>query len=81
MSIINTLGKVSRERTGASRAVREHALRDHRRIVEALRANDPEAAATAMGEHLDHVEQALKSPAGTGGPSNAAANPGPEAGR
>ena len=64
MSIINTLGKVSRERTGASREVREHALRDHRRIVEALRANDPDAAATAMGEHLDHVEQALKSAPG-----------------
>jgi GntR family transcriptional repressor for pyruvate dehydrogenase complex len=60
MSIINTLGKVSRERTGASRAVREHALRDHRRVVAALRAGDPDAAAAAMGEHLDHVEQALK---------------------
>ena len=60
MSIINTLGKVSRERTGASRAVREHALRDHRRIVDALRAGDPDAAVDAMGGHLDHVEQALK---------------------
>ncbi len=61
MSIINTLGKVSRERTGASRAVREHALRDHRRVVAALRAGDPDAAASAMGEHLDHVEEALNS--------------------
>lgn len=61
MSIINTLGKVSRERTGASRAVRERALRDHRRVTAALRARDPDAASAAMGEHLDHVEQALAS--------------------
>jgi GntR family transcriptional repressor for pyruvate dehydrogenase complex len=75
MSIINTLGKVSRERTGASRAVREHALRDHRRVVEALRAGDPDAAAAAMGDHLDHVEQALKSVAATPGTGPAATRP------
>jgi GntR family transcriptional repressor for pyruvate dehydrogenase complex len=61
MRIINTLGKVSRERTGASRAVRVRALRDHRRVVAALRAGDPDAAAAAMVAHLDHVEQALRS--------------------
>jgi GntR family transcriptional repressor for pyruvate dehydrogenase complex len=86
MSIINTLGKVSRERTGASRAVREHALRDHGRIVDALRTGDPDAAATAMAAHLDHVEQALKSTpsAGSGDrtangavPRTAAAAPSP----
>lgn len=76
MSIINTLGKVSRERTGASRAVREHALRDHRRIATALRAGDPDAAAAAMGEHLDHVQQALNAVAaapGTAAPASEAA--------
>ncbi|HYO42581.1 MAG TPA: FadR/GntR family transcriptional regulator, partial [Candidatus Limnocylindrales bacterium] len=76
MRIINTLGKVSRERTGASRAVREHALRDHRRVVAALRAGDPDAAASAMGEHLDHVERALKAVAPVPAPA-----PGAEAGR
>jgi GntR family transcriptional repressor for pyruvate dehydrogenase complex len=59
MGIINTLAKVSRERTGASRAVREATLRDHRRILRALQARDPEAAAAAMHAHLDHVERAL----------------------
>ncbi len=73
MSIINTLGKVSRERTGASRAVREHALRAHRRVVEGLRTGDPDAAARAMAEHLDHVEQALRSePPKASEPPNAA---------
>ena len=59
MGIINTLAKVSRERTGSMRAVREGTLRDHRRIVQGLRARDAELAAAAMRAHLDHVEQAL----------------------
>ncbi len=79
MSIINTLGKVSRERTGASRTVRERALRDHRRVVAALRAGDPDAAAAAMEAHLDHVAEALVSattPSSATAPASAA-----EAGR
>jgi GntR family transcriptional repressor for pyruvate dehydrogenase complex len=60
MNIIDTLGKVSRERTGGLRQVREAALRDHRRILDALRAHDPDAAQRAMLEHLDHVEQGLR---------------------
>ena len=59
MRIINTLAKVSRERTGATRATREHALADIVAIVGALRAHDPDAAALAMQAHLDHVEAAL----------------------
>ena len=62
MGIINTLAKVSRERTGASRSVRELALRDHRQLVQALRSGDPDAAADAMRAHLQHVEKALASP-------------------
>ena len=60
MRIINTLGKVSRERTGASRVTRERALADHAAIVAALRARDPDAAARGMERHLDHVEAALE---------------------
>ena len=60
MNIVSTLGKVSRERTGGLRQVREAALDDHRRILDALRAHDPDAAERAMLEHLDHVEQGLK---------------------
>jgi len=63
MSIINTLAKVSRERTGASRVVRERALRDHEPLVGALRLGDPDAAAQAMQAHLDHVEHALEAAA------------------
>jgi GntR family transcriptional repressor for pyruvate dehydrogenase complex len=60
MSIVSALGKVSRERTGGLRQVREAALHDHRRILGALRAHDPDAAERAMLEHLDHVEQGLR---------------------
>jgi GntR family transcriptional repressor for pyruvate dehydrogenase complex len=59
MAIINTLAKVSRERTGATREFRERALRDHEPVLRALRAHDPDAAADAMQAHLDHVGQAL----------------------
>ncbi len=60
MNIVSTLGKVSRERTGGLREVREAALHDHRQIVDALRAHDSDGAARAMLEHLDHVEQGLR---------------------
>jgi GntR family transcriptional regulator, transcriptional repressor for pyruvate dehydrogenase complex len=59
MQIINTLGKVSRERTGASRATRERALADHEAILAALMAGDPDAAEAAMAGHLAHVGAAL----------------------
>ncbi len=75
MNIVNTLGKVSRERTGGRRAVREATLEDHRRILDALRAHDPDAAARAMLGHLDHVEQGLKPAFGRDGaepPANGA---------
>jgi len=61
MRIINTLAKVSRERTGATRGVRERALRDHEPILAALKAQDSAAAARAMQAHLDHVGHALGS--------------------
>lgn len=59
MQIIDTMGRVSRQRTGASRRVREAAYRDHREILGALRARDPAAAEAAMRAHLDHIEAAL----------------------
>lgn len=59
MSIINTLAKVSRERTGAAPEFRARVVRDHERILRALRAHDEEAAARAMAAHLQHVEQSL----------------------
>ncbi len=65
MAMINTLAKVSRERTGATREFRERALRDHEPVLRALRAHDPDAAAEAMQAHLDHVGQALAGAAAT----------------
>lgn len=59
MGIITTLSEVSRERTGGIRAVRVAALHDHRRLLAALRAHDPDAAEHAMQAHLDHVEEGL----------------------
>ena len=67
MNIVSTLGKVSRERTGGLRQVREAALHDHRRILDALQAHDPDAAERAMLEHLDHVEQGLRPETGSDG--------------
>ncbi len=65
MSIINTLARVSRERTGADPDFRQRVLRDHERIVRALRAHDEESAARSMDAHLHHVEQALAQAART----------------
>lgn len=65
MNVVSTLGRVSRERTGGLREVREAALRDHRRLLEALRAHDPDAAERAMLNHLDHVEEGLRSAIGS----------------
>jgi GntR family transcriptional repressor for pyruvate dehydrogenase complex len=77
MRIINTLGKESRARTGAGRSTREQALADHVSIVAALRAHDPDAAATAMEGHLDHVEAALARTAGVGRGSKVTGRAGP----
>jgi GntR family transcriptional regulator, transcriptional repressor for pyruvate dehydrogenase complex len=59
MSIINTLARVSRERTGAAPEFRARVVRDHERILRALRAHDEEAAGRAMAAHLQRVEQSL----------------------
>jgi GntR family transcriptional repressor for pyruvate dehydrogenase complex len=64
MNIISTLGKFSRERTGARRRVRDSALRDHQILLGALRERDPEAAEVAMLRHLDHIEEELRSSIG-----------------
>lgn len=60
MTIVDTLGRVSRQRTGGRREVREAAVEDHVRILDALRARDPDAAERAMRGHLDHIEAALR---------------------
>ena len=58
MESIRALGLASRLRTGARRTVQEQTVKDHRAIVTALRARDPEAASAAMHRHLENVERA-----------------------
>ena len=58
MESIRALGLASRMRTGSRRVVQEQTVKDHRKIVAALRARDPEAASAAMHRHLENVERA-----------------------
>ena len=59
MASMSRMGLVSRSRTGASQSVRDRTVTDHRAIVAAIKAHDPDAAAQAMLDHLDHVERSL----------------------
>ncbi len=65
MASIARLGLASRSRTVAIPGIRSHTIDDHRAIVRALKAHDPEAARQAMLRHLDNVEQRLASLAQT----------------
>jgi len=59
MQSINKIGVLSRRKTGDYPEVRRQTVRDHRAIVKALRARDPEKARQAMMAHLNHVEKKL----------------------
>jgi GntR family transcriptional repressor for pyruvate dehydrogenase complex len=61
MSSVNQINTASRRRTNELSEVRHQTLKDHKVIVETLKAHDPEAAAKAMRNHLAHVEDKLKS--------------------
>lgn len=50
----------SRQRTNRLREVRHQAVDDHRAIVRALRARDPQAVRDAMLVHLSRVEENFK---------------------
>jgi GntR family transcriptional repressor for pyruvate dehydrogenase complex len=60
MDSIHQMGLASRRRTGRLEGVVEQSAADHRRIVEALKARDPQAAREAMLDHLDKVEAKLR---------------------
>ena len=60
MDAFNQLGLASRRRTADLPGVIEQSVEDHRRIVGALKARDPDLARQMMLQHLDHVEQKLK---------------------
>ena len=59
MAGISRLGLVSRRRTVALPGVIDRSVQDHRAIVAALQARDPDAARQAMSDHLAHVEREL----------------------
>ena len=60
MDSISQLGLVSRSRTTEIPGLTKQSAEDHRAIVVALKAHDPEAARQAMLQHLNNVEQKLK---------------------
>jgi GntR family transcriptional repressor for pyruvate dehydrogenase complex len=60
MESIHALGLASRRRTGRLDGVAQQSISDHHRIVEALKARDPQAARDAMLSHLARVEEKLK---------------------
>ena len=53
---ISGMGVASRRRTTSLPGVQSQSVEDHRAIVAALEARDPEAAAAAMLRHLDNVQ-------------------------
>ena len=53
------MGIASRRRTGRLGPVREQSAHDHRDIVAAIAAHDPDAAYAAMLQHLENVERAV----------------------
>lgn len=55
MHSIDRISIYSRRRTGDDMEVRRQAVDDHREIVTALKAHDPDAARKAMVAHLSHV--------------------------
>jgi len=58
MQSISQLSLASRRYTVRKPGIFRRTIKDHRRIVKALKARDPEAACDAMLTHLNHVEQA-----------------------
>ena len=60
MASISRLSRASRSITTDIPGVRGQSAQDHRAIVEAIAARNPEAARQAMLQHLRHVEGSLK---------------------
>ena len=54
------LGKKSRTITSRIPATLERSLQDHREILDALQARDPQRASQAMRSHLQHVRAAYR---------------------
>jgi len=57
---VNNLNIYSRKRTTEIPDVRQHALTDHRKIVDAVSSHDVEGAREAMKQHINYVEGRYK---------------------
>jgi GntR family transcriptional regulator, transcriptional repressor for pyruvate dehydrogenase complex len=64
---INKLNLMMREKTNSVESIRRSTLRDHQKILEALKSKSPEMAAKAMEEHLLNVESGFYKAGGGGG--------------
>lgn len=60
MASVSQLGRASRRRTTEIPGVPRQVLEDHRAIIEALKARDPDAARLAMLYHLKNIENQLR---------------------
>lgn len=54
---LNVLGLEFRKRASETSGVLEQSIKDHRRLLDALEARDPDAAARAAAEHMQNVYQ------------------------
>jgi|APEBP8051073178_1049388.scaffolds.fasta_scaffold00002_729 DNA-binding FadR family transcriptional regulator len=54
---LNVLGLEFRKRASETAGVLEQSLKDHRRLLEAIKTRDPEAAARAAQQHMQNVFQ------------------------
>ncbi len=64
---INKLNLMMREKTNSILSIRQSTIRDHQKILEALRQKNPEMAAKAMEEHLLNVENGFYRTEDSGG--------------
>lgn len=64
---LNVLGLEFRKRASETPGVLEQSLRDHGRLLEALKARDPDAAAQAAEAHMRNVYQSTVKQAGKEG--------------
>ena len=53
--------RVYRYRSSARKGRAQEALKEHRKVVAAMKARDPEAAETAMRQHLRHALRSIQS--------------------
>lgn len=64
---LNVLGLEFRKRASETGGVLEQSVRDHKRLLDALRAHDPDAAAAAAARHMRNVYKSTIAQDKTGG--------------